>query len=925
MSSLLNNSGSDRGESLSSTPNHNFFIGAGNIKKLIYSFLYDFLPQTNLVQESTISIDDNLRSRGGAFWTSQNNNPLYALPFAESKKGFAINFKTSSINTSSLFPEEIQEIELVANKNLFKFNPGNPLVIRPTFNRAYWRTYITGSGEQPEITPTLEQQIRGNSPRPDTQTTNVGTDNASFSVITPGSNQAGQQTTISSGVSVAGSTPSLSQGPPSAQSANTQPSIHSPNVEATRTDGLEIDVNFNNRFYNIKATIDDKRFYEDFVFESNVPFSPEEQKKMNASLGTLTGDTSFHYNFFIDAYESAIAGNSIDEKVIPNFYSLIFEYLGKNKDEQNSFYQKHITLFNLIEDAFVDVLNSKGEKIDEKDKGQYFEKYADKIGTFISQKQNEEALLRTKYSNIVIPLSDVASVKDFDSKKLLMPMYNEIKFSTDNSTQMAEALKESKLYTSLMKDIIDQSLPSFSRNYKEFLTLTTQIGNSVEKRTSIESKNIRYWSLDDWINYLTSNPLGTFADLRNGVFLGTMNDEVSASGRSEFALFKNIFVLILVGKIRQTLKNYWRTYEQMYKGKPAYTETLFYRIEKTNSSTGDVIQNIWIPNSNEVDVFSYIDTQVKYDRKYSYKVFAHQAVVGNIYSYSLLNVLEDTARVEVKNTSSIRIVEIEYFKEEERTIDSPPISPDVNVIPYKGDDNELLFWFNSGSGRKIEKPVIIEGGDTALFSKVRQAQKKSDDEAIEFNSDDHASGFEVFRMDKLPSSYADFNGNKIKIVNTDISAVSLQKATGASFIDNISGNKKYYYTFRAIDNHGHISNPSPVYQIELVNNNGSIYPVIEIVNFRSKEEDKVKIKSFRKLLQIKPALNQTLLNENKSGLIINGERVESIVGKDQFFLGIEKESLWNKTFKIRITSKNTGKKIDINVPFEVRPLKKESK
>ena len=34
--------------------------------------------------------------------------------------------------------------------------------------------------------------------------------------------------------------------------------------------------------------------------------------------------------------------------------------------------------------------------------------------------------------------------------------------------------------------------------------------------------------------------------------------------------------------------------------------------------------------------------------------------------------------------------------------------------------------------------------------------------------------------------------------------------------------------------------------------------------------------------------------------------------KDSLFIGMEKESAWNKTYKLRLTSKKTGKKIDIN-------------
>ena len=46
------------------------------------------------------------------------------------------------------------------------------------------------------------------------------------------------------------------------------------------------------------------------------------------------------------------------------------------------------------------------------------------------------------------------------------------------------------------------------------------------------------------------------------------------------------------------------------------------------------------------------------------------------------------------------------------------------------------------------------------------------------------------------------------------------------------------------------------------------------------------------------------------------EQVESAKGLREIPIGIEEEQVWGKSFKIRLTSKRTGKKIDLNVSFE---------
>ena len=57
------------------------------------------------------------------------------------------------------------------------------------------------------------------------------------------------------------------------------------------------------------------------------------------------------------------------------------------------------------------------------------------------------------------------------------------------------------------------------------------------------------------------------------------------------------------------------------------------------------------------------------------------------------------------------------------------------------------------------------------------------------------------------------------------------------------------------------------------------------------------------------------MNEQASGLIDSNGDIQSGFGKD-LVLGVEDESLFGKRFKVRLTSKKTGKKLDINIDFK---------
>ena len=86
---------------------------------------------------------------------------------------------------------------------------------------------------------------------------------------------------------------------------------------------------------------------------------------------------------------------------------------------------------------------------------------------------------------------------------------------------------------------------------------------------------------------------------------------------------------------------------------------------------------------------------------------------------------------------------------------------------------------------------------------------------------------------------------------------------------------------------------------------------------------KTTTKSARKIIQILPRLTQSFLNEEASGLKDEEGNLRTAAGKRDILLGLEDERLFGKRFKIRLTSKSTGKKLDFNVEFKTKRVRGE--
>ena len=104
--------------------------------------------------------------------------------------------------------------------------------------------------------------------------------------------------------------------------------------------------------------------------------------------------------------------------------------------------------------------------------------------------------------------------------------------------------------------------------------------------------------------------------------------------------------------------------------------------------------------------------------------------------------------------------------------------------------------------------------------------------------------------------------------------------------------------------------------MELVSDSGSTYPLIRTIEFDD-SASRQPTKPVKRLIHIKPSVLQTEVDDKMSEI----ENASSIKKEKAVYLGALDEKVWGKNFKVRLTSKSSGKKVDFNFSFDHEPEK----
>jgi hypothetical protein len=427
---------------------------------------------------------------------------------------------------------------------------------------------------------------------------------------------------------------------------------------------------------------------------------------------------------------------------------------------------------------------------------------------------------------------------------------------------------------------------------------------------------------------------GELVTLGNNWYLSALKNAAKATAATEAITYKDALIL----------------------GKKCRSETILYKLRKLRPATdeGDpiLVSDFYFANTQLSKIIEYVDTQVIYSRMYQYELYGYELVYGSKFRlraddsrYSGGAWDPDRIRAPtafsfmVETLPNLKIIEYPIFTNRYQTenilendnravggvsyppvrvIDRPPIPPGVFIASYKDKYTNILFNFEIRQDEYIkdrsQSYISINEEDIESFDLISRTQKMQDAFSLEkgkaeFKSEgeEEIEEIQIFRTEELNTTassvadiYRSFSG---KLHHT------VEKTKGRDFIDTLQPNKIYYYTFRSVDRHQQVSNPTEIYKIQLHYKNGVYIPRIQALNIEKMlTKPQTPTKRMVRYLEIKAAEIQT------EPVITIGDDGRITASSKSMITNNEKKVTTNK-FLVRLVSRDTGKKVNFVIDF----------
>ena len=290
-----------------------------------------------------------------------------------------------------------------------------------------------------------------------------------------------------------------------------------------------------------------------------------------------------------------------------------------------------------------------------------------------------------------------------------------------------------------------------------------------------------------------------------------------------------------------------------------------------------------------------------------------------------------------------------------RVLDTPPPPPDLTVLPLKGRTQQVKIVMTPSAGayrgehalpvvyiphsgtfyRDATRPLDLwrHQQEYSEFPPQPQEVKGEKQKVLALNYVSEGvkeiKAIKIYRTTDLnmmaPSLarvYTSFDPvkfpesvNSLTLINTlyapEIEPNQEEGQIGVvsyDLIDTIEPNVFYYYTCVAVDSHDNTSPPSQIYRVRLVLDKGLLIPEVDVY-----EHEPVSLttstRKFARFIQIQasPIQSYPFSERNEDGQLTSIRSLASEEGQS---------SVTDNRFIVRLTSKDTGRKFDIELTFD---------
>jgi hypothetical protein len=609
----------------------------------------------------------------------------------------------------------------------------------------------------------------------------------------------------------------------------------------------------------------------DTSFEAGKPFTEQDLLKLSLNNPAFVG-ASGHYLFYDEKYENKYSSPDTAEVQAPNLYTVLATATPSNQS---------------LTDVMV--------------QGDY--------GTM---------------ANIAFLEDNEPPSPSLSSKGFLFPLFVQLQ-QTSETSEAREQMKKAKLHNVFSIDYLRRIIDGYSgfhqlSGYEVETKIVDPENGEPQFQQTVTTQEIRAFKFNDWVGQIINlgDGLETETSRRNlhdityfdvdGMKVTVIDgfDEIDRS--NIWDVFGTAMALMGFQAYLQTfVRNYARSYVQLWTGEMGVAQPLLYTIDKLDSTTGKLVQRFLLWGESD-KVLEYIDTQVKYGGRYDYTFRTH--FLTNCTQYHYENLMEwnrERAAVvcDVMAYPELFIIEVETQTISTEIKDAIPATPSFNLLPFRDIPNKLLITLGESGG----------GGEVTFYGFSDEVPPPA---PVVPQDDDILVEYETYRISTPPTSWDDFRNGVRRAISTKYTFAPGQSINlpAVSYHDDIEPNTDYYYIFRGKDVHGHVSSFGDIFFYHTVAQGNRHVPIIRTVSPDVFEENRrnyrVKTKDVRRFVMIRPAFLQAALDRQQ----FEGAESVNEIPHQPGRLGLAAHSPWDRKYRLRVRSKHSGRSIDVIFSFK---------